>query len=92
MKQARMLVLSSDSEGLGNVVIEALILGTPVASTRCPGGIPEILTARWQKGLQTSIALRWLRRCKAFTLIRRLLSRLRWKNSAWRQSVSNTAS
>jgi len=51
MKQARMLVLSSDSEGLGNVVIEALILGTPVASTRCPGGIPEILTGPLAQGL-----------------------------------------
>jgi hypothetical protein len=33
------------------VVIEALILGTPVASTRCPGGIPEILTGPLAKGL-----------------------------------------
>ncbi len=30
-----MLVLSSDSEGFGNVVVEALLLHTPVASTRC---------------------------------------------------------
>ncbi|STU54937.1 glycosyltransferase [Klebsiella pneumoniae subsp. ozaenae] len=39
-----MLVLSSDSEGFGNVVVEALLLHTPVASTRCPGGVTEILT------------------------------------------------
>lgn len=51
MKHARMLVLSSDSEGLGNVVIEALIVGTPVASTRCPGGVPEILTGTLAQGL-----------------------------------------
>jgi glycosyltransferase involved in cell wall biosynthesis len=38
IKHARMLVLSSDSEGFGNVVVEALLLDTPVASTRCPGG------------------------------------------------------
>ena len=37
IKGARMLVLSSDSEGFGNVVVEALLLHTPVASTRCPG-------------------------------------------------------
>ena len=35
IKGARMLVLSSDSEGFGNVVVEALLLDTPVASTRC---------------------------------------------------------
>jgi hypothetical protein len=44
IKGARMLVLSSDSEGFGNVVVEALLLDTPVASTRCPGGVTEILT------------------------------------------------
>lgn len=44
IRHARMLVLSSDSEGFGNVLVEALILNTPVVSTCCPGGPAEILT------------------------------------------------
>ncbi|HCE8952664.1 TPA: glycosyltransferase [Raoultella ornithinolytica] len=51
IKHARMLVLSSDSEGFGNVVVEALLLNTPVASTRCPGGVTEILTGELASGL-----------------------------------------
>ena len=51
IKHARMLVLSSDSEGFGNVIVEALLLGTPVASTRCPGGVTEILTGELAQGL-----------------------------------------
>jgi len=43
IKQAERLVLCSDHEGLSNVLIEALILGTQVISTNCPSGSQEIL-------------------------------------------------
>lgn len=51
IKNARMLILSSDSEGFGNVLAEALICGTQVVSTRCPGGPAEILTGALSAGL-----------------------------------------
>ena len=43
IRRAALFAMSSDSEGLPTVLIESLILGTPVVSTDCPTGPSEIL-------------------------------------------------
>ena len=51
MKQAELLVMSSDFEGFGRVLVEALAVGTPVVSTDCPSGPAEILQGDWRRWL-----------------------------------------
>lgn len=43
MAQAEVLVLPSDYEGLGNVLVEAMSCGTQVVATDCPSGPAEVL-------------------------------------------------
>jgi len=51
MKNAKLLILTSEYEGFGIVLAEALSLGTPVMSTDCPSGPNEILTGAYKKYL-----------------------------------------
>ncbi|HGM6861969.1 glycosyltransferase [Serratia rubidaea] len=44
IKGAKIVALSSDSEGLPTVLIEALICHTPIVSTQSPGGVAEIMS------------------------------------------------
>lgn len=42
-KRADLFALSSLTEGFGHVLVEALAVGTPVVSTNCKPGAPEVL-------------------------------------------------
>lgn len=65
IQNAKALILTSDAEGLPRVLIEALLLHTPVVSVDCPSGPKEILTGKLadylvdqddEKGLAEAIA------------------------------------
>lgn len=43
IKHAAAMVISSDFEGLNIAMLEAIALNTPVVSTACPSGPPEVL-------------------------------------------------
>ena len=51
MQAADGLILCSDLEGFPNVLVESLIVGTPVLSTDCPYGPAEILTGPYSQWL-----------------------------------------
>jgi glycosyltransferase involved in cell wall biosynthesis len=51
IKNAKLLLLSSDHEGLPTVLIEALALGVKVVSTDCPSGPYEILAPEFESYL-----------------------------------------
>ncbi len=43
MSRSTLFALSSLHEGLGNVLVEAMVCGCPAVSTDCPGGVAEVL-------------------------------------------------
>lgn len=51
IKNAKLSVLVSEAEGLPRVLIESIIIGTPVVSTDCPSGPNEVLLGKNSKYL-----------------------------------------
>lgn len=53
--KARIFVLSSNSEGVPNTLIEAMVMGLTVISTNCPCGGPADLIENGKNGLLTPV-------------------------------------
>ncbi|QMU60990.1 MAG: glycosyltransferase [Gammaproteobacteria bacterium] len=51
IKQAKLVVVTSEYEGFGNTIVESLICGVPVVSTDCMSGPNEILIGELKKYL-----------------------------------------
>lgn len=55
IKAAGIFVLTSNTEGMPNALIEAMVLGLPVITTDCPCGGPAMLIQDGQNGLMVPV-------------------------------------
>lgn len=55
IKKSGVFVLTSDTEGMPNALIEAMVLGLPVIATNCPCGGPKDLIEHGVNGLLTPV-------------------------------------